>query len=76
MYEINVSYKGTHFFATATRSLTHLEKANDMYKLFELLFPVEDGYHLSLQRRESIGHYIKTNDPMYREHLLFDGEPS
>lgn len=38
-YEINVSRGGRHLFATAERSLTNFNDANDLYNEFSRKFP-------------------------------------
>lgn len=45
-YEINVSKEGTHFFATAKRSLETRFKAREMFMLFKEKFPESEGYEL------------------------------
>lgn len=57
-YEINVAFKGMHYFATAERSITTQKDAEHMYRHFIKLFPEEQGYELSLTRWEERGQRI------------------
>lgn len=43
-YEINVLYDGTHYFATAPRSLTDAESASYLIEHFRRIFPESEGY--------------------------------
>jgi len=54
-YEINVSYKGVHFFATAERSIT--DECGLVIVLNEIVkrFPESDGYEVSAGMRQSTG---------------------
>lgn len=57
-YEINVSKNGSHYFATAERSIQTHEKAVKMYEQFTALFPKEDGYNIMVTKYEQIGYGI------------------
>jgi hypothetical protein len=47
-YEITVSRNGKFMFSTSERSATDSEKAALLTILFEGLFPVDDGYKVSV----------------------------
>jgi hypothetical protein len=47
-YEINVSKHGSHFFATAPRSLTCKKAAAEMLGYFRNRFPVAEGFECQL----------------------------
>lgn len=63
-YEINVSYKSEHYFATSDRSIRNITKAANLYKQFCLKFPKEEGYKVEVKRVEIIGY------PLTPEQLL------
>ena len=54
-YEINVSFKGRHLFATAERSITSEEQMREMYNLFLKHFPESEGYNLDVTQWNKIG---------------------
>ena len=54
-YEINVAFKGRHFFATADRSITDRKTAEDTYRIFQKKFPASEGYEISVRRWELVG---------------------
>lgn len=58
-YEINVSLNGKHLFATAERSITNVDKANDVCKLFKEKFPEENGYKITMTKWEKVGKFIE-----------------
>lgn len=49
-YEINVSLKGKHYFATSDRSLRSEDAAVAMAKHFKELFPESEGYQITVRR--------------------------
>lgn len=48
-YEINVSLNGTHYFATAPRSLVTTQQVEKAYRDFEKRFPKSEGFELSVR---------------------------
>jgi hypothetical protein len=54
-YEINVSFLGSHFFATHGRSLTDQQLADKCYWVFKNKFPTEEGYEVSMTRYTGSG---------------------
>ena len=52
-YEINVSKNGSHFFATAKRSLSTKSQMEEVFKSFVIKFPSEEGYLLSVSEDNS-----------------------
>lgn len=60
-YEINVAYKGSHFFATAKRSISDSEELQKRLVVFLRKFPASEGYSISVTRYEEIG-YDVTDD--------------
>ena len=57
-YEINISYKSVHFFATHERSITSEEKLKNVLKTFMEKFPESEGYGISVSYWEKIGKYV------------------
>lgn len=57
-YEINVSFKGKHFFATAPRSLTYLREAEEAYRVLVAKFPESEGYKVTATHFISSGQHI------------------
>lgn len=47
-YEINVSQNGKHVFATADRSIVTEAECKKVAKLFEKVFPKEEGYEINV----------------------------
>jgi hypothetical protein len=47
-FEINVSFKSLHLFATAPHSLTNRPAAEALYEVFTQKFPADEGYELRL----------------------------
>ena len=45
-YEINVTKNNKHYFATADRSITTLEKLKELLEQFSICFPARDGFEL------------------------------
>ncbi len=57
-YEINVSLKGKHFFATAERSITNKWKLKEVYDVLKEKFPQEEGYEISVTKYETVGKFV------------------
>lgn len=57
-YEINISLNGQHFFATAERSITNLNKAEKIYNLFKEKFPESEGYKIDITEWNKVGKSI------------------
>lgn len=53
-YEINVSKNGRHYFATDERSIRSKDKAREVVKHFEKVFPKSEGYEILITKREEI----------------------
>lgn len=49
-YEINVSRNGSHYFATADRSISDQSKAKRVVDHFRELFPETEGYKITVRR--------------------------
>lgn len=47
-YEINISFNGRHFFATAERSITDRATLKKVYSVLSLKFPKDEGYEISI----------------------------
>jgi len=54
-YEINVSLLGVHYFATAERSITTLEKLQQVYPNIRARFTQAAGFEVSVTRYETVG---------------------
>lgn len=57
-YEINVSLNGTHFFATAPRSLTTKEDARAVLAEFDKVFTEERGFVIMVEEFHLTGEYL------------------
>lgn len=57
-YEINVSKNGVHYFATHKRSLDYKEKAMEMARHFEKVFPEKEGYCIDMTFVSTTGETI------------------
>lgn len=55
-YEINVSHKGSHLFATHERSLINDSQAKTVYRLLKDRFPKSEGYSVDITYYELTGH--------------------
>ena len=58
-YEINVSLNGSHFFATAERSITGEWELNKVLPVIKEKFPESEGYEISVTFWEKIGKPIE-----------------
>lgn len=54
-YEINVSYRGQHYFATAPRSLTDVVTAKVVFLDLLSKYPEEDGCLVTVTYHPEIG---------------------
>ena len=68
-YEINVSFEGSHVFATAPHSARSESEAIGLLKLMQLKFPEKDGYEVSATYWAVSG-TIVTRTLGYRSQLL------
>jgi hypothetical protein len=55
-YEINVALNGSHFFATAERSITCSDKLKKVLKKIRESFTKEDGYSISVNYNPQISY--------------------
>lgn len=65
-YEINVSFRGRHLFATNERSATDKDKAQALFNIIRERFPAADGYKVEITQWHSVGSKMTTyfeNDP-------------
>lgn len=58
-YDINVSYKGHHFFATSDRSCTTMHHAQLVYLALVEKFPESEGYKITTTYWERSGERIE-----------------
>jgi hypothetical protein len=60
-FEINISLKGKHVFATHQRSLTTPTEVRNVLPRLKIAFPKEDGYEIGITNWEHVGkiHDIK-----------------
>jgi hypothetical protein len=49
-YEINVSKKGVHYFATHERSIDTLKKAIEIRDLLKKAMPIEEGFQFTITK--------------------------
>ena len=61
-YEINIAKNGSHFFATAERSITDRKKLSTVYNKLKEAFPEEEGYSIMVNRYEERGTWINPED--------------
>lgn len=54
-WEINVSRDGEHMFATADRSATYGEKAQQLYTEIRKRFPESEGFKVTVTKWEQLG---------------------
>ena len=54
-YEINVSKKGVHYFATSERSITTIAKAVEIRDLLKKAMPVEEGFRFNITQWSKTG---------------------
>lgn len=52
-YEINISWFGSHFFATSKHSLGTEAKAKEVYEVLREKFPENEGYDITVARWEN-----------------------
>lgn len=57
-YEINVAYKGIHFFATAPRSIQSKSRLSDVLEVFKEKFPESEGYSISATYWDCVGQIL------------------
>jgi hypothetical protein len=60
-YEINVSKKGQHYFATAEISITSEKQLEEICKKLKVVFTEEEGFEITARRCENVSEYIKLN---------------
>ena len=53
-YEINVALNGSHFFATAPRSITYIKTLQAKLKVFMVKFPESEGYSISVSEHPEV----------------------
>lgn len=58
-YEINVSLKGKHLFATHERSIVNNDEYRKVMEIFEEKFPKSEGFNISVTKWELKGEIIK-----------------
>ena len=61
-YEINIAKNGTHFFATAKRSIRDRKKLATVYHTLEKAFPKEEGYDIMVNLHEKRGIWLNPED--------------
>ena len=58
-YEINVSWNGVHYFATAKRSISVESKAREVYETLCKKFPASEGFAVSLHGISNFGNKLE-----------------
>lgn len=61
-YEINVSLNGTHFFATAERSITDKTKLKIVHRELTQRFPESDGFSITTSVNHKAGRYLAMHE--------------
>lgn len=54
-FEINVSWNGQHFFATAPKSLTDAARARAVFEDLYKRYPKGEGYEITVTKWETTG---------------------
>ena len=54
-YEINVSKKGEHYFATSERSITTIAKAVEIRDILKKAMPEEEGFIFTITQWQKSG---------------------
>ena len=73
-YEINVSYKGRHLFATDARSAVDEHSARMLVNIITEKFPVNDGYEITCTHYRCGGTKIDFNAPAPKPKTLAELE--
>lgn len=55
-YEINISQHGSHYFATAERSITTKDKAKEVLSTLLEKFPKSEGFQISISHNFKNGY--------------------
>lgn len=58
-YEINVSKKGEHYFATHERSITTIAKAVEIRDILKKVMPEEEGFIFTISQCQKTSMEIK-----------------
>jgi hypothetical protein len=58
MYEINVTLNGTHFFATAERSIQDTATLGKVLAVIQTKFPQSEGFAITVTRWEKRGYFV------------------
>lgn len=66
-YEINVSYKGSHFFRTNRSAARFETPARKLYRELKKRFKVSDGYEIDVTYYSFIGNEIDPKDKVWGE---------
>jgi len=61
-YEIIVSLKGVHYFATHKRSITSGKALKAIYNDFKTRFPEGDGFEVYATKYVEAGHHLLDNE--------------
>ena len=61
-YQLNVSLKGVHFFATADLSIRTMEELRIVHKSFIRAFPESKGYTVRATRWQKQGQTVDLDD--------------
>jgi hypothetical protein len=61
-YEINVSFRGVHFFATAERSVTSFLDLKKVFPVIRDKFPESEGYEISVTEYHRVGKQISLEE--------------
>lgn len=61
-YEINVSFNGIHFFATAPRSIDNDIKLAQVLSLFDRKFPESEGYKIMVELNPEVSQLIDLDE--------------
>lgn len=63
-YELNVALNGTHYFATADRSIKTIDQVIAISEDFKKRFPKSEGFEISLSYHPEIGYGLSLKDEL------------
>lgn len=61
-YEINVSHRGVHFFATAERSCVTRSDMKRVYDALKAKFPAKGGYSVTVTNWKIVGLQVQEDE--------------
>lgn len=72
-YEMNVSFKGQHFFATSERSGIDKYHASDVFMQLQKRFPASEGFEVTCTKWSCSGKDIPKDCPFGKGYAALNG---